>query len=319
VHPVAASSIVSPVCFIDPVWSASEIDITKDVQYGEAFNNATQKLQTLLLDAYMPPSSDNRSARPIVVIIHGGSFDAGHKDDPGEVELALALATRGFAVVSIDYRLTGDFWTWESERMMLDATEDARAAIRYVRSVATDQRIDTERILLVGESAGAWTSLFLGYVKAAQYEGNSGNPGYASTVAGVWSISGELRGQGFCKGVLPVPWGCKIQTNIDNTNDITNVKQPPLLIMHGTADTIVPYVNGKEMYTRAQAVGLQSSLITMQGADHVPWSVIFNQSTYFHDALTMCGDVIDLAHAQMPAGCIGPGLVGKHRGEQSFS
>ena len=68
--------------------------------------------------------------------------------------------------------------------------EDVRAAIRYVRSVAATQHLDTDRILLAGESAGAFTSLYIGYVKLAQYEGNSGNPGYSSAVTSVLSISG---------------------------------------------------------------------------------------------------------------------------------
>jgi hypothetical protein len=81
--------------------------------------------------------------------------------------------------------------------------------------------------------------------------------------------------------VAPFPLGCQINTDIDNTNDISNVDQPPLLMMHGTADTIIPYTNGKKVFMRAQAVGLESALITMQGAGHVPWNVIFNQSTFF--------------------------------------
>ena len=44
---------------------------------------------------------------------------------------------------------------------MLDAVEDVRAAIRYVRSVSNQHNLDTDRMVLLGESAGAWTSLFL--------------------------------------------------------------------------------------------------------------------------------------------------------------
>lgn len=92
--------------------------------------------------------------------------------------------------------------------MTYDAVEDARAAVRYVRSVAKDQRIDTDRILLMGESAGALTSLYYGYVADAQYEGNSGNPGFSSNVTAIGSMSGELKGQGYCKRIHPIPFGC---------------------------------------------------------------------------------------------------------------
>lgn len=92
--------------------------------------------------------------------------------------------------------------------MIYDAVEDTRAAVRYVRSVAKDMRLDTDRILQMGESAGAITSLYYGYVEQAQYEGNSGNPGFSSDVAAHGAISGELKAQGFCAGVFPFPHGC---------------------------------------------------------------------------------------------------------------
>ena len=55
-------------------------------------------------------------------------------------------------------------------------------------------------------------------------------------------------------------------------------------MLHGTADMTVPYVNGKEVFDRAQSVGLPSRLITMKGLRHVPWDDIFK--TYFTDLTT---------------------------------
>ena len=103
------------------------------------------------------------------------------------------LAQRGFVVATINYRLEADHYNWVNEQMIYDAVDDARAAVRFVRKNAEEFRLDTDRISIMGESAGAITGLFLGYVKAAQKEGNSGNPGYSSQVAAVVSISGELK------------------------------------------------------------------------------------------------------------------------------
>lgn len=207
-------------------------------------------------------------------------------------------------VVSINYRLTGDYWDWTTEQMILDAAEDARAAVRWVRSVAEDQKIDTDRVSIIGESAGAWTALFVGYVGKAKHEGNSGNPGYPSQPNGIVSISGELKGQGFCKSVHPKPTGCQVDVPNDETNDLTGADgQPPLLMLHGTEDTIVPYVNGKAVYDRAQSVGLVSSFISLQGAPHVPWDVIFNQSDYWQQTMQNMWIGLNLANAEAPAGC----------------
>jgi acetyl esterase/lipase len=73
------------------------------------------------------------------------------------------LASRGLAVVTIDYRLEGALNDWMKQDFMYDAVEDARAAVRYLRSKATDMRLDTDRIMVMGESAGALTSLKYGY------------------------------------------------------------------------------------------------------------------------------------------------------------
>ena len=94
-------------CFVDEAWPASDVLVTRDLPYGSNFNNVTGEVQTLLLDIYEPPLSDNRTLRPGVVLVHGGSFLSGDKTSDGEPEYATKLAQRGFVAVSIDYRLTG--------------------------------------------------------------------------------------------------------------------------------------------------------------------------------------------------------------------
>ena len=63
-----------------------------------------------MLDAYLPPESDKRDKRPVVVHIHGGGFKNGNKRDKNIVRYASELTMRGYAVVSIEYRLTGNYY-----------------------------------------------------------------------------------------------------------------------------------------------------------------------------------------------------------------
>lgn len=98
-------------------------------------------------------------------------------------------------VFSINYRLTGVVYPATSSiQAVLDATEDARAAVRYLRAEATNYNIDTDRIFLMGDSAGAITALSYGYNSAAQGEGSSGNAGYSSAVTAIGSFAGSLKG-----------------------------------------------------------------------------------------------------------------------------
>jgi len=241
------------------------------------------------------------------VMVHGGGFTDGDKAWSEVPQFAMQFATRGFLAVSVNYRLTGEYWSWTSQQAVLDAVEDVRAAIRYVRSVATEYNVDTDRILLSGESAGAVTSLYIGYANIAQYEGSSGNPGFSSAVRATLPISGELEMQAYCDSCDPKPTACKIDfPGTDNTDDVkgpsASFAQPPLLMLHGTADCTVPYVNGKKVYDRAQTKGLSSGLITMEGAAHVPWDVIFT-SAIVEKTMVAVSQNLDLPNAQAPSGC----------------
>ena len=68
-----------------------------------------------MLDAYLPPDSDQRDKRPAVVFIHGGGFRKGSKSSGSKI--AKELAMRGYAVFSINYRLTRD----HSKKPVLEA------------------------------------------------------------------------------------------------------------------------------------------------------------------------------------------------------
>ena len=71
--------------------------------------------------------------------------------------------------------------------------EDFRAAIRWSRSYASEYRLDPDRIIASGNSAGAITALHLAYASDFQEEGKSGNEGFLSNPNGVISIAGALK------------------------------------------------------------------------------------------------------------------------------
>ena len=97
--------------------------------------------------------------------MHGGGFKGGNKRSGRK--LALEMVARGYAVFSVNYRLTGNHWPMKSQKAVHDAQEDFRAAIRFVRSKAEDYHIDTDRIVASGSSAGAFAALFMTYAKDA--------------------------------------------------------------------------------------------------------------------------------------------------------
>ena len=75
-------------CFITPVWPESAVQVFPNVTYGQAIDKPTGKTIVLTLDAYFPPANDTRKARPLAVLVHGGSFESGNSQSDGEPLLA---------------------------------------------------------------------------------------------------------------------------------------------------------------------------------------------------------------------------------------
>jgi acetyl esterase/lipase len=286
-----AISAATPGCWVDPRWDESAAQYFPNITYGSALDVATGKVLQLTLDAYFPPANDTRKFRPVAVLVHGGSFCTGNDRSDGEPLLARKLVARGYVAVSINYRLDGVHDGLTTRAAALAAVEDAKAAVRYVRSVSADHQIDPTRVAIMGDSAGAVTSLYVGYATAGQH-GHSGTPGVNDSVQMVVPISGEMKDQAFCKGLLPsgVPYGCQLKPTYDDTKNVTGPPQPPLLMVHGTNDLTVPYINGKEVADRASSVGLTNRLITIPGAGHVPFGELWASTNFTHQFFGFLAD-----------------------------
>ena len=108
--------------------------------------------EPLSADAYVPESA---APVPVVIAVHGGGWKAGKRD--AYRHLGQLLTGRGYAVFSIDYRLAT-----KPENRYPAAVDDVRAAVRYVREHAAELNVDPERVVLMGDSAGAHLAALVG-------------------------------------------------------------------------------------------------------------------------------------------------------------
>ncbi len=287
------------------------VDTTLNVPYGQGRRNWSSTnifcqhgnlppynaFQTLLADVY-EPCNDSEQARPLLIAIHGGAWAAGDKADLAP--FCTQMAQRGYVVASISYRLslTANILCWNAEvdeirltRAFYRAMQDAKAAVRYFRANATQYRIDPDKIFVAGHSAGAFTALGVGYLTdpaerpAATYhqsycgswfnqpvctdlgdiEGEGGNPGISSAVRGVASLAGALPAMSYLSGP----------------------NEPPLLLVHGTADDVVPFgaacvlpnlgplfntciltYGSAAIYPYADSIGMDVELLSFPGGGH---------------------------------------------------
>ena len=125
-------------------------------------HSGRRKPLTLEMDIYTPVGDDSDAKRPLLLMMHGGSFFIGHKTEPGQAGWCRYFASLGYVAVSIDYRLGYHARKSEFREAEYRALEDADAALDYLLK-REDLRIDLDCIFVAGTSAGAITALNLAF------------------------------------------------------------------------------------------------------------------------------------------------------------
>lgn len=222
------------------------------------------------LDLYLPEKGTNL---PLIVWVHGGAWMGGSK----ERSPALSMLKDGFAVASINYRL--------SQHAQFPAQlEDCKAAIRWLRAHAPRYGIDPERFGVWGSSAGGHLVALLGTTSDTKEFDTGENLNISSKVQVVCDFFGPSD---FLQiGKMPSDLnhdapdspegkllGGAIHENkekAEKANPITYISpsDPPFLIMHGDKDRTVPINQSELLHEALKKAGLNSTFEVVEGAGH---------------------------------------------------
>ena len=237
----------------------------------------------LQLDVWVPASD---TPPPLVVWVHGGGWTMGDRRYLPETlrpdQLFEALLAAGLAVATVDYRLSG-------EAVFPAQLHDVKAAIRYLRAHSDVLGVDTSRIGAWGESAGAHLAALAGLTAhRADLEGPHGVVGTSSAVQVVVDWYGPtnmttMPRQSFpaaLAATLPpeflTPPEDRLLAGLDaagvaDASPVTSVTadSPPFLLVHGTADHVVPFSQSEELAAALTAAGVSARLVPVDGADHI--------------------------------------------------
>jgi len=259
----------------------------------------------LQLDVWVPAGE---GPAPLVIWVHGGAFMMGDRRflpetlRPGQVFDALLDA--GLAVATIDYRHA-------LEAPFPAQLHDAKAAVRYLRAHADQLGLSTERIGAWGESAGGHIAALVGLTAdRPDLEGSHGVVGPSSAVDVVvdWYGLADLESMPRqppppqVAAMLPVELHAPPEDQLlrglagadradaSPVNHVT-AGAPPFLLLHGTADWLVPYAQSEQLAAALHAAGAPVQLAPVEGAGHI-WlghpdvdALVDRSGQYLADAL----------------------------------
>lgn len=236
--------------------SIGRAEVRNDVEYGRAGG------EVLTLDASVP---EGEGPFPAVVIVHGGGWRGGDKQFAGVKPLFEPVSEAGFAWFSINYRLAPKYH-------YPAPVEDVENAIRWVKEHAAEYKVDTRRIALTGESAGAHLVAMVAVRAKPGTQVSAVVPFY-----GPFDLEELARArtqEHASRTVLGLVGASQADDEayrlLREASPINFVREglPPFLLIHGTADKTVPFEQSVKLRDKIKSVGGVCELFPVEGAEH---------------------------------------------------
>jgi acetyl esterase/lipase len=251
-------------------------EFTNDVVQRKNLAYVTNGSASQTLDLYAPKKG---KGVPLIVWIHGGAFLFGSKEGFPVEPVPVDFLLEGYAVASINYRLS-------LEAIFPAQLEDCKAAIRWLRAHADEFGIDSNRIGVWGASAGGNLAALVGTTGELRDFEVGENLAFSSRVQAVCDFFGptdflQMDAHRLSDGQIhDAPdspesklVGGPIQENPDKArrvNPITYVTKevPPFLIVHGTVDRLVPFNQSQLLAAALEAAGAPVKFHPVEGGGH---------------------------------------------------
>jgi acetyl esterase/lipase len=231
------------------------------------------------LDLYLPQGTPPAGGWPVLVAIHGGGWRRFSKDEYGP-KVAEMFVPEGIAVVAMNYTLSAPgVPSWPAN------FEDVRNAVRWARSNAGAFRLDPNEFAAIGESAGGHLAALLGTNPDGPIT-SGGDPAagdvygpvsarvegvidfYGPTDLAVLAAQSPLAARAVVQFLGGTP--AQVPQSYADASPVDHVTaaSPPMLILQGTADTLIPSDQPAALAAALSEAGVPERLIDVAGATH---------------------------------------------------
>lgn len=295
---IAAASLLPVPGHAQAADGSEGVTVHRDLTYATA--RVGEQQQRLLLDLYLPGPAAPRPA-PVVLFVHGGGWWQGSKSNcPGQ-----QFASSGYAMACLDYRLASPAGC-PSDLTFPAQVHDLKAAVRWLRLNAATYGLDSEHVGAMGDSSGGHLAALLGVSEGVSALSGTANPGASDAVQAVvdWygpvdvrqpppdpvftddpcTTSWEQLDQTYGGENTPFfywtyAWGVFLGGSLTDpvivaaAADATplsyaDASDPPFLIIHGTADGMVPIAQSRLLENALQAAGVSATFVAVEGGGH---------------------------------------------------
>jgi len=218
------------------------------------------------LDLYIPSAAVTRPL-PIAMYIHGGGMTAGDKSDLNPVFLD-ALASAGYAVASVNYRLA-------PQSRFPAQIEDVRCAIRYLRAKAPKYGLNASELFAFGTSVGGQLVALAALTGPHSAFDVGPYPTEPSNLLAVADMFGPAnlteRASGFSPSGIQQVFGKSDHRDLVLASPTHFVvpNSPPILLVQGVDDTTVLKSQSMEFYEDLKTAGDQTQLVLVQNMGHM--------------------------------------------------
>ncbi len=236
------------------------VQVEKNIAYSPPEKD--HKKTAHLFDLYQA-KNDTVKKRPLIIWLHGGGFKFGKKTSRAIPLWSKMFAQRGYVCAAINYRLTSKKALSQFPAMAdgcFDAIEDLYAAIAYFKEHSQQYNIDTNRIIVGGNSAGAIAALQAAYGNLQSIAAIAGRPDSAT-------VSKKYNPEKIA-GVINM-WGAIFNP------DWMQHASVPVVSVHGSKDRVVAFKTSNQLlfgsyyiHQQADSLGIPNRLKVYEGFGH---------------------------------------------------